>query len=371
MILPRPERRRPVDYSLLALTFVMLAFGLMMLFSASAIKADREGGNPYFYLERQAVFVGLGFLAMGLLSRIDYRRLRECIWWLWGTTLVLLGAALLCSPKAGVHRWIPLGPVNLQPSELAKITLVLFLADYLDRKRSKVSSFIQGTAVPWGIVGVTLLMIALGRDLGTPALLFLIAFLLLFVGGARPAHLAGTVACALPILAYELLRLPYRRERLLNFLTPFEDAQGAGYQLSQALLAVGSGGWLGEGLGGSKLKLLYLPAPHTDFIFPVICEELGMLGGLAVLGLVAAFLLRGVRAAQNAPDLYGTLLGSGLTFLICLQALLNIAMSIGLLPTKGLPLPFFSYGGSSILATMAAVGILLNISRHAETAKAR
>lgn len=218
--------------------------------------------------------------------------------------------------------------------------------------------------VPWGVVGAVLALIALEPDLGTPLLIAATAFLMLFLGGARPRHLGAAALAALPLLAYEMLKYPYRRQRLAQFLHPFQDAQGAGYQLSQSLMAVGSGGWLGRGLGESQLKLLYLPAPHTDFIFPVIAEELGLAGGLALLALFGWLLVRGMRIARNAPNLFGTLLAAGLTALLVLQAFFNVAMSIGLLPTKGVPLPFFSYGGSSMVVTLAAVGLLLSVSRR-------
>lgn len=356
------KARRPADYKLIALTAVLLAAGLLWLFSASALLADRQFSDPYYYLKRQLLWASLGLGLAAVLARTDYRRLREWVWPALGLTILLLVAVLFAPPVAGVRRWIRLGPLNLQPAEFAKLTALLFLADYLDRKRSKTATFAQGVLVPGAVLAALLVPIALAPDLGTPLLIFGTCLLVLFLGGTRPAHIVGTLACAAPVVAFELMRLPYRRQRLLNFLEPFSDAQGAGYQLSQALLAVGSGGWLGKGLGGSQLKLMYLPAPHTDFIFPVLCEELGLAGGLALLGLFTAFLLHGLRVARRAPDLFGTLLAAGLSLLVCLQALLNMAMSVGLLPTKGLPLPFFSYGGSSMLAMLAAVGILASVS---------
>lgn len=358
------RKERPLDYPLLGLILLLLGFGCVMLYSASAILADQGRGDSLYFIKRQALYCAAGLGLMALLSKIHYSRLREWVWSFMVLTLFLLAAVLFTEPIAEVHRWIRLGPVNIQPSELAKLSLLLFLADYLDRKRSKVSTLAQGTIVPWTIVALVLGLIAAGKDLGTPALLFAVAAMLLFIGGSSVYALAGTLACAAPVFALLVYAEPYRVRRVLNFLAPFDDARGAGYQLTQAILAVGSGGWLGKGLGASKLKLLHLPAPHTDFIFPVLCEELGLIGALMLLALFAAFLARGVRAASAAPDLFGALLASGLTFLITLQALLNVAMSIGLLPTKGLPLPFFSYGGSSLVVSLACAGILLNISRH-------
>jgi len=209
-------------------------------------------------------------------------------------------------------------------------------------------------------------LIILEPDLGTPILMFAVTLLVLFIGGGRPRHLLGACACALPLAAYELIKYPYRRARLLSFLAPFDDPKGAGYQLVQSIMAVGSGGWFGKGIGASKLKLMYLPTPHTDFIFPVICEELGLAGALALLALFVALLVRGVRIARSAPNLFGTLLAAGITFTIVLQAFFNIGMSIGLLPTKGIGLPFISFGGSSLAATLIGIGILLNISRQSQ-----
>ncbi len=358
------KRRAPFDVPLISLTLALTALGLMTLYSSSAILADGESGDPFFYLKRQTAWAAAGFISMIFFSRFNVNRLREHIWPLLLLTIITLAAVLFSAPVAGAKRWIRFAGMGFQPAELAKLTVIIFTADYLDRKRSKLSSFTQGMIVPWTVIGLILVLIGLEPDLGTPALLFVVGMMLLFIGGTRPAHLAGTLVCAAPVLAFEIMRLPYRRERFMNFLHPFSDAQGVGYQLSQSLMAVGSGGWFGKGLGGSQLKLMYLPNPHTDFIFPVLCEELGILGATLVLGLFAALLLRGVRIARRAPDLYGTLLATGLTLMITLQAFFNIAMSIGLLPTKGLPLPFFSYGGSSMLVTLSAIGMLLNISRQ-------
>lgn len=358
------KRLRPFDYTFLAVVLILLSFGCIILYSASAILADRNFGDPLFYLKRQLVWLFLGLACMSAAARMNYNRIREWVWPLLLLTLISLVAVLFSAPIAGAKRWIRIGSFGIQPAEFAKLAVLIFLADYLDRKRSKVASIVQGLVVPGSIAGLILLLIGLEPDLGTPLLIFIVGAMLLFIGGTRIKHIAGTLGCALPILIFELLRLSYRRERLFNFLHPFKDAQGTGYQLVQSLMAVGSGGWFGKGLGGSKLKLMYLPAPHTDFIFPVLCEELGLLGAMTLLTLFATLLIRGIRIARNAPDLFGSLLAAGLTFIICLQAFFNIAMSVGLLPTKGVPLPFFSYGGSSMLTTLIAAGILLNISRY-------
>lgn len=361
-------RSRRFDYQLATLTVVMVGFGLMMMYSASGIWADQRYNDAFFFLKRQTVWAALGLIALWRLSLTDYNKLRRWIWPALGLTAVMLCAVLLTNPVAGARRWLRAGPIGIQPAEAAKFVLLFFLADYLDRKRSKSASFVHGLIIPWSVIGGTLGLILLEPDLGTPALIFAAATMVIFIGGGQLRYVFGMIAAAVPLLIYELLRYPYRRQRLFSFMTPWADPQGAGYQLVQSLLAVGSGGWLGRGLGASQLKLMYLPAPHTDFIFPIIAEELGLLGSVSVLGLFAWFLARGMKIARSAPNLFGTLLASGITLIITLQAMFNIAMSIGLLPTKGVPLPFFSFGGSSLLMTLSAVGVLLNISSQSKRA---
>ena len=337
-----------------------------MVYSASAIYAEKSLGRPFHFFQRQFIWALIALPAMGAASRFDYNRLREWVRPLYVITVLMLLAALFFPPIAGARRWIRVGSIGLQPAEFAKLVSILFLASYLDKKNSKLGFFTQGVAIPLGVIGLLLLLIGLEPDLGTPALIFAVTILMMFVAGAGLRGLVWSLICAVPIVIEELWRKPYRRARVLSFLAPFENIRGVGYQLSQSILAVGSGGWLGKGFGASKLKLMYLPKPHTDFIFPVICEELGLAGALLILGLFATILVRGIRIARSAPNLFGTLLAAGLSFSIVLQAFFNIAMSIGLLPTKGIPLPFLSFGGSSLLSTMLAIGILLNISRQSK-----
>ncbi len=359
-----PRRREPFDVVLLALALSLTALGVVMVYSASAISAEQTMGRPLYFVERQLAWAVVSLAAMAWVAKLDYNRLREWLAPIYGATAVLLLAALFFHPIAGARRWIRLGPIGLQPAEFAKLTSVLFLASYLDKRHSKLASPTGGLLVPLGVVGVLLLLIGKEPDLGTPALMFGVAVLVVFVAGARMRWIFASIGAAVPVVAEELWRKPYRRARLMTFLTPFKNIKGTGYQLAQAILAVGSGGWFGKGLGASQLKLMYLPKPYTDFIFPVICEELGLVGALVVLGLFAALLLRGIRIARRAPNLFGTLLACGITFTIALQAFFNVAMAIGLLPTKGIPLPFLSFGGSSLLSTLTGVGVLLSISRQ-------
>lgn len=358
------RRHAPFDYLLLAAALTLLILGVVMVYSASVIWAEQNLGRPLYFFHRQLLWAAIGLAALTVASRYDYNRLREWVFPVFVVTCLLLVAALFGPKIAGVRRWIRLGPIGLQPAEFAKLASVLFLASYLDRKHSKLVSLTHGLIIPLGVVGVLLLLIGLEPDLGTPVLMFTVAGLMLFIAGAKMQWLLAAVLAAAPVVAVELWRKPYRRARLLSFLTPFENIKGAGYQLSQALLAVGSGGWFGKGSGASQLKLLYLPTPHTDFIFPVVCEEWGLLGALFILTLYVTFLVRGVHIARRAPNLFGTLLACGITFTIVLQAFFNMGMSLGLLPTKGITLPFFSFGGSSLLTTLAGVGVLLNISRQ-------
>jgi cell division protein FtsW len=358
------RRKSPADYALLAVVLALVLGGLVMVFSASAMVAEKRFGSPWFFFKRQLLWTTLGLGAMGFFSRLDYNRLKEWVWPVFFVTAATLAAVLAAPAREHVHRWLPLGPVAFQPSEFAKYTAVLFLAYYLDRRHSKAATPLRGLVVPGMVVSVLLLLIAAEPDLGTPILIFLVTVLMLWLGGGKLSHILAAGALVLPAVALEVLRHPYRLKRIAHYISSLTGSSDASYQLEQAVLAVGSGGWLGKGMGASQLKLGYLPTPHTDFIFPVVCEELGLLGALLLLGFFATLLVRGLRVAKSAPNLFGSLLAAGITLTICLQAFINAAMSIGLLPTKGMPMPFISYGGSSLLVTLTAAGVLLNISRQ-------
>jgi cell division protein FtsW len=361
----RARDLKHIDFSLLFIVLSLMCLGLVSLFSASSVYAVNKGLDSLFYTKRQALwmFVGLGFTAFT--AGLDLEKTRALIRPAVLLTIVLLAAVLFMHPIAHVKRWIPLGFIRLQPSEFAKLVLVLYFADFFDRKHSRITAGWGELSRPLCVMGLMLGLIALEPDLGTPVLMFGTALLLFFAAGVGPRRVFLILASALPVLAYELFfHHGYRLARLKTFLSPGTDIHGAGYQLSQSLLAVGSGGWIGKGLGASQLKLLYLPEPHTDFIFPVIAEEMGFIGSALIVLLFLALLIKGVRVARNAQSLYATMAALGLTVMIVLQAFFNMAMATGMIPTKGLPLPFFSYGGASNLATMIAVGIILNISAH-------
>jgi cell division protein FtsW len=334
-----------------------------MVFSASADMAEQRYGSAYLFVRKELLWDALGLIALFGCIRFDYHRWQKASLGLLTIAFALLAAVLVIGPVVkGARRWIPMGFMNIQPSEIAKLAIIVWMADFLDRHRSQIHDLRKGFLPPLIVLGLLCGLILKEPDLGTPLLLSATGFFLLFLAGARPLHLFGTMAVCMAPLYYELFHVGYRYRRLVAFLNPWADAGGAGYQLTQSLLAFGSGGLMGKGLGASQLKLLYLPDPHTDFIFPVIGEELGFVGAIGVILVFIFWGWRGWQVAKRAPDLFGQLLAAGITSWVLLQAAINMGVSCGLLPTKGLPLPFVSFGGSSLIITLAAVGILLNIS---------
>ncbi len=359
-------RRFQIDRPLLVTTLLLLGIGLVMVFSASANMSEQRYGSAYLFVRKQILWDILGAGAMMVCMRTDYHRWQKYAMWLLGVSFVLLAAVLVVGPVVkGARRWIPLGFMNFQPSEIAKLAIIIWISDFLDRHRSQMADFRRGFMPPMVMLGFTCVLILKEPDLGTPMLLATTGLVMLFLAGARLMHILSLAGLSMLPLYYELFHVGYRYRRLMAFLNPWADASGAGYQLTQSLLAFGSGGLFGKGLGASQLKLLSLPDPHTDFIFPVIGEELGFIGALGVVLLFVFWGLRGWQVAKKAPDLFGQLLAAGITCWVLIQATINMGVSCGLLPTKGLPLPFVSFGGSSLLITMVAVGILLNISARA------
>ncbi len=367
-------RRLETDRWLFGVTLVLCLMGAVMIFSASAIMAQQSFGHSYYFVARQATWLFLGLLGMFALMRLDYHRLREpavvytavCL-----VALMLVGTLFLDKSHA-THRWIKLGPLNLQPSELAKLAIILYLAWFLDfRRRSathlefRKQDFLQTILPAVAPIFVCVALIIAQPDLGTSVDVVLIMTAILFVAGLSWKWLAVGAAAGLPVLLLLIMNASYRQARLIAFLHPDSDPQGAGFQLLQSLIAVGSGGFTGVGLMESKQKLFYLPEAHTDFIFAVICEELGFLGAAIVITLFAMYAWRGLRAAFNAPDGFGRMVALGVTAMVLFQALINFAVVLGMMPTKGIPLPFVSYGGSSLLVMLLATGVLLNISQQA------
>ncbi len=367
-------RRLENDRWLFGVTLALCLLGAVMIYSASAVTADQLYGRSYIFLLRQAAWLLLGLLGMFALMRIDYRRLREpaVVYPTIFLVLLMLVGAFFLDKSHATHRWIRFGPLGIQPSELAKLAVVLYLAWFLDLKRRSASSMefrkedLLHTILPAAApILVCVVLILLQPDLGTSVDIVLVAAAVLFVAGLSWKWLLTGAAVALPTLYLLITHVSYRQARLMAFLDPGSDPQGAGFQLLQSLIAVGSGGFTGVGLMESKQKLFYLPEAHTDFIYAVICEELGFIGALAVIALFGVYGWRGLRAAFAAPDGFGRLLALGITAMVLCQALINFAVVLGMVPTKGIPLPFVSYGGSSLLVMLLATGVLLNISQQA------
>lgn len=360
-------RKLQTDMVLLGAVIALLVFGLAMVFSASAVVAAQQYGSSFHFLIRQSLYAVLGLGAMWMLMRFDYRRLRNptLIFSALALVLVLLMAVFLMPVRHDTHRWFYGGPLSFQPSELAKIVLLVFFAYFLDLRHDAIND-IRHTLLPLAlIVGLAVALIIKEPDLGTSLAIVLIAAAMLFAAGLHLRYFAGAGLAAVPLLYAAVSHSAYRMNRLSGFLHPESDPLGKGFQMLQSLIAVGSGGIAGVGLGEGHQKLFFLPEPQTDFIYAVICEEWGFIGALLVLIVFGVILWRGMRAAYCAPDSFGRLLAIGLTVLLVGQALVNISVVIGLLPTKGIPLPFISYGGSSLVMNLVAAGILLNISQHA------
>ncbi|MGH9394280.1 MAG: putative lipid II flippase FtsW [Terriglobales bacterium] len=358
-------KRLVYDRPLLITTLGLVTFGLVMVFSASALMAAERYQSPYGFVLRQALGAGLGLAALVLIMRFDYRRLREprVVYGLLCLTLFLLLAVLLLDRSHNTHRWIRFGTLSLQPSELAKPTLVLFLAFYLETRLRQLQEW--RTLAPVVLyLGIVCGMVVTEPDLGTTVALVLIAATMLYVAGLSWRWLGYASVASLPVLYLLVFHVAYRRERILAFLHPWQQARGAAFQIVQSLIAVGSGGWWGVGLMNSKQKLFFLPEAHTDFIFAVVGEEFGWVGSTFLVAAFVFFLWRGLRIARRAPDEFGRLLAIGVTAMIVIQALINFSVVTSLVPNKGIPLPFISYGGSSLIFSLAAVGVLLNVSQH-------
>jgi cell division protein FtsW len=365
------------DRWLFGATLALCLIGAVMIFSASAVTAEHQYGHSYIFLLRQAAWLIAGLLGMFALMRMDYRRLREpvVVYTALCVVLLLLVGAFFLDKSHATHRWIRYGPVGIQPSELAKLAVVLYLAWFLDLKRRNAPSlefnkedFLQNILPAAGPVLAFVVLILAQPDLGTSVDIIIIATAILFAAGLSWKWIAVGTAAALPAMYLLISHVAYRQARLFAFLHPDADPQGAGFQLTQSLIAVGSGGFTGVGLMESKQKLFLLPEANPDFIYALICEERGCIGALVVIALFAVYGWRGLRAAFNAPDNFARLLALGITALVLCQALINFAVVLGMVPTKGIPLPFVSYGGSSLLVMLLATGVLLNISQQATEA---
>lgn len=355
------------DFNLFGVTVGLVIFGLVMIYSASAIYASQQYNNSWYFFEKQILWAVAGFVSMFVFMRTDYHNLQRYCRFLIIFSIILLAIVItgvFGREVGGAKRWIQLGPASFQASELAKIALIVYIADYLDRKQSKLQKAIRGVFPILMIVGLVCGLILIEPDLGTSVSLGLVSLGMLFLGGLSFWYVASLILAAIPMVIYLIHSRPYRLRRLLAFFDPWADPQNVGYQIIQSLIALGSGGLLGVGLGNSKQKLLYLPASHTDFIFPIIGEELGFIGAVGVVSLFLIFAWRGLKISLHSPDLFGAILTAGITLMITSQALINIGVSCALFPTKGLPLPLVSYGGSNLAFTLTSIGILLNVSRQ-------
>jgi len=361
-------RKLKSDKLLFTSTLVLVCASLVMVYSASAvIGLEKYAQRPTFFLFKQTTFALLGLALMPLVMRVDYRHYRQpaVIW----TALAMVALALvgvLFGPRInGARRWFGVAGIGVQPSELAKIVVIFFVAAILERRMDRIDD-LKYSLVPVAVVlGALVGLIMLQPDLGTALAIIVIVSAMVFAAGINYRYIIGLLLVSLPAAYLVLISADYRRRRMMVFLNPWDDPLGDGFQVIQSLIAVGTGGMFGRGLMAGVQKLFYLPYPHTDFIYAVIGEELGLAGATVVLACFCVIAWRGLRTAMRAPDRFGAFLALGLTAMIVVQAFFNISVVLGLLPTKGIPLPFVSFGGSSLLMSMIGMGILLNVSQHA------
>ena len=343
---------------------LLLSIGVVMIYSTSAIYAEEKYHDSYFFLKKQVAWVLIGVLLMVAFSLLDYHVLKTLsIPLLFLSTILLLLVFVpgLGRTAGGARRWLRVASLSFQPSEFTKFAILVYLSDFLSRNQAKIGRIWKGLFLPLSIILLNLVLVLLQPDLGTAVLIGLVVFVLLFAGGMRITYLVTVALASLPVIYAVILRSAYQRSRIMIFLNPWKDPQGTGFQIIQSLIALDAGGLFGLGLACSRQKFFYLPEAHTDFIFSIIGEELGLVGTLCILALFFVFVMAGMKIAWNAPDLYGSLLATGIVSLIAFQAIINIGVVTGAFPTKGLPLPFVSFGGSNLVVAIASVGVLLNI----------
>jgi cell division protein FtsW len=346
---------------------VLIVFGLLMVLNTTYFLSLDKTGDGFHFFKAQLGHVIVGLIALAVISQLSLQGLRRMVVPLMVAAVMMLIAVWipgLGAMRNGARRWLRIGPALIEPSEFVKLGLVFFLADFLSRRGERIREFSGGPLPAFLIVGPIALLLLKQPDFGTTVMIVMVLFAMLYAAGARPAHLGGAGACALVLLAAQAVSKTYRMRRLTSFLDPWQTARGSGFQLIQSFIALGAGGGWGVGLGAGRQKMFYLPQAHNDFIFAVVGEEFGIIGAVAVILLFGAILLRGMRIAHDEPDLFGSLLATGLTALLTLQAMINIAVVIGLIPTKGLPLPFMSYGGTALVMEMATLGSLLALGRR-------
>ncbi len=363
----RKNKMGSIDYGIFYSVIILVCIGVVMVYSASSYTAMFQKGDSMHFLKKQLVFAPLGIVAMYFMMCFDYHKIKQYTAALMVVSVPLLLAVFLFPGSNGAQRWIMIGPLSFQPSELAKYVVVLFLAMSIERKGEEIKDFRKGI-IPYLIISGAYAAIVLAeKNLSIASVIMIVTFIMLFAAGGRFKHLFGYVAPALVAAAVAFTVLePYRMKRLMSFTNPWKYPTGDGYQLIQSFYALGAGGITGLGLGQSRQKTLYMPEPHNDFIFSIIGEELGLIGCLIIIALFVILVWRGIVVAMKAKDVYGSLLAVGITSVIAVQSLINIAVVTGSMPVTGVPLPFISYGGTSLVINLTVMGILLNISRQIE-----
>lgn len=350
---------------LLIIATMLLCIGMVMIYSASSCYAYEQYNDSSYYLKRHLAHFAFGLLLAGFFLNRDYKGLKKYTKVLLAISLIALVLALIPGigrEAGGAKRWVKLGFIGFQPSELAGFFMIVYVADILDRKQPVIRNFMQGFMPPLMILGFSVLLILLQPDLGSSVCILSVGIIMMFVAGVNMAYFLPFLIPVVPVFYFLIFKVAYRLRRIVSYLDPWSDTQGAGFQIIQSFLALGSGGVLGLGLGCSKQKLFYLPQAHTDFIFSIIGEEMGLIGTLSIVALFAAFVWIGIQISIKAKDLFGRFLALGITASIGLKAVINIAVTTGAIPTKGLPLPFISYGGTALIFSIVAVAILINIS---------
>lgn len=363
-----PTKKSTPDFLLVVITLMLLAVGMIMVYSASAAWATYKFEDSFFFAKRQLLFAGLGVVAMFFIMNVDYWTWRTWAKIVLITCFILLVLVLIPGiglERGGARSWIGVGAFSIQPSEFMKLAMIAFLAKYLSENQKNITSLRKGLIPSLFLVFFAFGMIMLQPDLGTGTVMVGTCMVMIFVAGGRISHFVGLGLIGAAGFVALILSAPYRIKRITSFLDPWQDPLGSGFQIIQSLYAIGPGGLLGLGLGKSRQKFFYLPEPQTDFIFAILAEELGFIGGSLVILLFALLLWRGVRIALGAPDLFGSFLAIGIISMIAIQVIINIGVVTGLMPVTGITLPFLSYGGSSLTLMLMAVGVLLNISRYA------
>jgi cell division protein FtsW len=361
---------RGVRISIFTVVAVLVCVGIVMIYSASAIYAHGSVCDSTYFLKRHLVYLLIGLVMMFFAMSVDMDVVRR-----WSKPLIIASVALLVlvlvvgRETSGAKRWFRFGIVNFQPSEFAKIAMMVYMADFIARKKELMKSFLHGYLPAMMVLGVVVGLVLLEPDLGTAVTITLVCFIMMYVSGVRASYIGASLLASLPLLYALLFRVAYRRKRMMIFLNPWADKRGTGFQIIQSFIALGSGGIFGIGLGQSRQKLFYLPASHTDFIFSIIGEELGFLGTGSIVILFTLFVWEGMKVAFKAADMFGRMLSLSIVSLIAIEAIINIGVTAGALPTKGLPLPFISYGGSGLIFHLMAVGLLLNVARTCEAVR--